>query len=59
MRKWINICFAVLIIAALYYAYDKLFDIYSTKTIVYVFLGIVALVILYSSLRLCFIKKDK
>ena len=49
---------AAILILTLYYCYDKLFDMYSYRNIVFVFMGIVMLVILYSSLRLCF-KKNK
>ena len=43
---------------ALYYGYDKLFDFYGQKTIVFAFIIIVMLTILFFSLRLCFVKKD-
>lgn len=48
----------LVIIAALYCLYDKLFEIYNHRTIVFIFIGIVIITILYFSLRLCFMKDN-
>ena len=58
MKKVLNTIITIVLLMALYYGYDKLFDFYGQKTIVFAFIIIVMLTILFFSLRLCFVKKD-
>lgn len=59
MKKIINILITLIILAILYYAYDRLFEIFPDRAIVIGFLVFVALIILYFSLRPCFAKERK
>lgn len=58
MKNFVNIVTTIILLLALYYGYNKLFDVYNCRTIIFVFVGLVILTILYFSFRLCF-KKDE
>lgn len=59
LKRIFNIVITLFLLCVLYYFYDELFEVYSGREIVIGLLIVVALIIIYFSLKPCFEKKDR